>query len=275
MPPGAKDGHILFAIQLAGDPSTIDPTAILRNWSQLDASLHPRGAKGQPNLIAATASDVFLLSKSQIEREVLSDPGIVLSACSRGEVASGKIDKRALAVLAFLSRSGLKPTVGTLRCGGAAYAAAGYVSTGHEGDAVAITEINGVPIAGHQGSGSITDTTIRTLLTLQGEFAPRNIVSLMRYPEAPSTLARADHGAYIEIVFPQGLANASAAKSPAGTVTVAHSAASGPTAPAPVVVGGELSAAQWNELLAHVAALPVPTVATKPSSSAIPDPKRP
>ncbi len=85
-------------------------------------------------------------------------------------MASGAIDKRALAVLAFLSRSGLKPTVGTLRCG--ALCAAGYVAAGHVGDAVAIVAINGVPIAGHQGAGSITDTTIRTLLTLQGDFTP-------------------------------------------------------------------------------------------------------
>ncbi len=72
---------------------------------------------------------------------------------------------------------------------------------GHSGDAVAIVAINGVPIAGHQGAGSITDTTIRTLLTLRGDFTPARIVSLMHYPGAPSTLARADHGDYLEIAF--------------------------------------------------------------------------
>jgi soluble lytic murein transglycosylase-like protein len=264
-PPGARDGHLRFAIQPAGDTSTIDPRAILSNWTQLDAALHPQGAKGHPNLLGATASDVFLLSKSQLEREILSDPGVALSACSRHEVAMGAIDKRALAALAFLSRSGLKPTVGTLRCG--SYDAAGYVSPGHAGDAIAIVAINGVPIAGHQGAGSITDTTIRTLLTLQGDFTPARIVSLMRYPGAPSTLARADHGDYVEIAFPP--APHAAGLKPSTTAAVAHPAGAGQ--PAPVAIVGELSVAQWEQLIGRIAALPVPTVAVKPSSAAIPD----
>ncbi len=268
---GARDGHLRFAIQPAGDASTIDPRAILSNWTQLDAALHPQGAKGRPNLLGATASDVFLLSKSQLEREVLSDPGVGLSACSRHEVASGAIDKRALAVLAFLSRSGLKPTVGTLRCG--SYDAVGYVSSDHVGDAVAIVAINGIPIAGHQGAGSITDTTIRTLLTLQGDFTPAHIVSLMRYPGAPSTLARADHGDYIEIAFTP-MSPASALKSPT-TAAVAHPAGAGQAAPAPVAIVGELSVAQWEQLIGRIAGLPAPTVAVKPSSAAIPDSQGP
>jgi hypothetical protein len=274
VPPNAKDGHLRFAIRPAGDTSTIDPRAILANWTQLDAALHPRGAKGNPSLLGATANDVFLLSKSQLEREVLSDPGIAMSACSRHEVLSGSLDKRALAVLAFLSRSGLKPTVGTLRCGAGAYAVAGYVAAGHSGDAVAITQINGVPIAGHQGAGSITDTTIRTLLTLQGEYVPARIVSLMQYPGAPATLARADHGDYIEVVFAPAPLRTPGLRSPAAAAAAAHSAGAGKTAPAtPVVVNGELSSPQWEQLIGRIAALPAPTVAVKPSSAAIPDSK--
>jgi soluble lytic murein transglycosylase-like protein len=272
-PAHAKDGHLRFAIRLAGDRRTIDPRAILTNWSQLDAALHPQGAKSQANLIAATASDVFLLSKSQLEREVLSDPGIAMPACSRRQVASGAIDKRALAAIAFLSRSGLKPTVGTLACGAGAYATNGYVAPHHEGDAVALTHINGTPIAGHQGAGSITDTTIRTLLTLQGEFAPLYVVSLMRYPHAPSTLARADHGEYLELVFAPAPAPARAGHSTVAALA-AHSAASGRTAAAPALVGGELSPDQWDQLVARIGALAVPIVATRPSAAAVPDPRR-
>jgi len=265
-PAGAIDGHLRFAIRPAGDSNTIDPRAILENWTQLDAALHPQGAKGDPSLLGATAGDVFLLSKSELERAVLSDPGIALSACSRHEVASGAVDKRALALVAFLSRSGLKPTVGTLPCG--PYDAVGYVAAGHAGDAVAIVAINGVPIAGHQGAGSITDTTIRTLLTMQGEFAPARIVSLMHYPGAPTTLARADHGNYIEIVFAP-----TAGRAHTAGAARAHAATTGrsATAPAPAAVIGELNAAQWEQLATRIAALPAPSVRFKPSSAAIPD----
>ncbi len=267
-PPGARDGHLLFAIRPAGDSGTIDPRAILENWVQLDAALHPQGAKGNPSLLGATATDVFLLSKSQLERTVLADPGIAMSACSRHEVASGAVDKRALAVLAFLARSGLKPTVGTLRCG--AYDAVGYVQSGHAGDAVAIVAINGTPIAGHQGAGTITDTTIRTLLTLQDEYAPARIVSLMRYPGAAGTLARADHGNYIEIVFPPSVGHAARQVS-AGGAPVGQAAGAGNAAPVPTAIVGELSPSQWEQLIGRIAGLPNPSVAYKPSSTAIPD----
>src|SRR5262249_52981185 len=172
----ARAGHMRFAIRPAGDGNTIDPRAILASWKQLYAAVHPQGAKSDASLTGATASGVFLLSKSELERDVLSDPGVSMPACSRHEVASGAIDKRVLAVLAFLSRSGLKPTVATLRCSGNAGSV--YVPARHIGDAVAISHINGVAIAGHQGASSITDTLIRTLLTLQPEASPRWIVSL-------------------------------------------------------------------------------------------------
>jgi hypothetical protein len=69
-PLGAKDGHLLFAIRPAGDQRDIDPRPILANWVQLAAALHPRGARVQADLHEATASDVFVLSKSQLERDL-------------------------------------------------------------------------------------------------------------------------------------------------------------------------------------------------------------
>jgi hypothetical protein len=90
----------------------------------------------------------------------------------------------------------------------------------------------------------------------------------MRYPSDPSTVARADHGSYIELVFEVAKPNPKAASAKA---KAAHSAPTGQSAPSPLSVSGELSAAQWEQLIARVGALPVPTVSTKPSSSAVAD----
>jgi hypothetical protein len=70
VPLGAKDGHLRFTIRPAGDPGTIDPRPILANWVQLDAALHLRGAQGEADLLEATASDVLVLSKSQLGRDL-------------------------------------------------------------------------------------------------------------------------------------------------------------------------------------------------------------
>jgi hypothetical protein len=269
-PLGAHAGHLRFAIRPAGDDQTIDPRAILQNWVQLDTALHPQGASGDTDLLGATASGVFLLSKQELQRAVLADPGINIYACGRQDIASGAIDKRVLAVLAFLSRSGLKPTVSALECGHSEMTVSGNVSEHYTGDAVDIAAINGIPIADHQGAGSITDITIRALLTLQGEFIPHQIISLMQYPGTSNTLAMPDHWNHIHVGFhPVGAALTTA------TAKAAHSAGAGKTAPVPVLVTNDLSSGQWNKLITHVATLPAPKVSSKPSSAAIKDKKHP
>jgi membrane-bound lytic murein transglycosylase B len=273
VPKAAKDGHLRFAIQPAEDPGAIDPGPVLANWKELAAALHPQGARGQGALLGATASDVFLLSQSQLELAVLSDPGIDLSPRARHEVASGSIDRRVLAVLAFLSRSGLKPTVQALHRG-PGRSAAGQVAVGDTdtGGAVDISSVNGIPIAGHEGAGSITDSTIRTLLTLQGEYVPNRIVSLMKYPDATNTLATRAHANEVQVDFQPS--TVPTAPTPAAAAKAERSGASGKrTASAPFVASGTLTLAQWNELLAHIGALPAPKVAAKPTSAAIRDPR--
>ncbi len=278
VPVNAQSARLRFAIRPAGDTSTIDPRPILANWRQLDTALHPKGAKGNVDLLGATVAQVFLMSQGELERTVLSDPGISIYECGRQDIASGAIDGRVLAVLEFLSRSGLKPTVSALQCGHSEFTTSGNVSEHYYGDAVDISAINGVPIAGHQGSGSITDVTIRALLTLQGRFVPHQIISLMQYPEAPNTLALPDHWNHIHVGFhpvPGTLAPTVGPGATVGTTAVAaHSAGSGQTAPSPLTtVTGELSPTQWNELVARIGALQEPTLSGKPSSSAIRDPQ--
>ncbi|HEV7529211.1 MAG TPA: lytic murein transglycosylase [Solirubrobacteraceae bacterium] len=271
-PTQARAGHLRFAIRPGGDQSTIDPRPILQNWAQLGAALHPQGVTGDTNLLGATASGVFLMTKEELERAVLSDPGIDIYACGRQDIASGTIDKRVLAVLAFLSRIGLRPTVSALRCGHAEQTVSGYVSEHYTGDAVDISAINGTAIAGHQGAGTITDLAIRALLTLQGEFVPHQIISLMQYPGATNTLAMAEHWDHIHVGFRPAT---KLALTPAMAAKTAHSAGSGKAAPAPLVVPSDLSSTQWDRLVAHIGALPAPKVAVKPSSAAIKDPKQP
>ncbi len=280
VPTNAHNGTLRFAIRPAGDTTAVDPRAILANWDQLQHALHPQGAKGNSGLVGATASDVFLLSQGELERAVLAEPGIELPACARHEVASGHVDDRVLSLLLFLSRSGLRPTVSAVRCSSPNAVASSH-SALEEGEGVDISKVNGIPIAGHQGAGTITDLTLRTLLTLQGRFAPHSIVSLMRYPAAPSTEARPDHADYIGIGFTP-LRPTLPHQAAAATATAAHSAGPGATAPSPFAVSlglgatgapSPLTPAQWNQLLARIGALPQPKVATKPSSSAIRDPK--
>ena len=106
-----------------------------------------------------------------------------------------------LATLEFLAASGLKPTVTALQCGHSYLTTSGNVSEHSTGNAVDIAAINGIPILGHQGPGSITDITIRRLLTLQGTMKPHQIISLMTFDGADNTLALPDHYDHIHVGF--------------------------------------------------------------------------
>ena len=76
----------------------------------------------------------------------------------------------------------------------AAPAPTGIDAAGATGASVDIPEINGIPILGHQGPGSITDITIRRLLTLQGAMQPDQIISDDRATRAsPTRVALPDH----------------------------------------------------------------------------------
>ena len=191
-------GSIRFAVRPNGDATTIDPTPLLANWAQLQKSLHPAGARASNALLGATSSDVFLYSPAQLRRSVLADPGITIGPCERRAIADGAVDSRLLAVLAYLSRSGLQPTVAADGC-----------KAGEHAVSVDIAAINGIEIAGHQGAGSITDLTIRALLTLPSIYAPQQIISLMHYPGQYRTKADAKFAARIRLAF---TAQASAAR---------------------------------------------------------------
>jgi hypothetical protein len=262
----SPDASLRFAIRPAGAQSAIDPRPILENWRQLGVALHPQGAKDGPILAGATASDAFLLSRTELDSAVLADPDIKLGRCDREQVAAGKVGSQALALLVFLSRSGLKPTVGELRCGSTERTAKGVVTTFPAPDTLYLTAINGVPVAGHQGAGTITDITIRTLLTLQHKFAPKRIVSLMRYPDAPSTVAASDYSAYIKIELAKP-AHAKTSKN-VGAKT-AHTASASTTVP--LVVNPILNTLEWQRLMTQLSTLQTPKLSRKPSASAIRD----
>jgi Transglycosylase SLT domain len=253
---GQPEAHMLFQIRPAGAGAPlIDPKPILDGWVQLENTSIFR-AKGENPFLAnsPTVGQVLLESKPQLEQQVLRDPGIRFAAeCGRGEVRAGQVDRRVLATLEFLSVSGLRPTVSPLgRCGRTAgVAGAGNAVGSAAGDALDISAIDGVPIAGHEGPGSLADITVRRLLRLQGTMKPRQIITgSLSYPGTQNTLTLPSDRGLIHIGF-----------EPVGGARAARALAATPLTPS-----------QWLQLISRLGEIPDPTVASKPSAAAIPDP---
>jgi murein DD-endopeptidase MepM/ murein hydrolase activator NlpD len=249
--------HMFFQIRPAGAGAPlIDPKPVLDGWVALENTSIFR-AKGENPFLATspTVGQVLLESQAQLQPQVLHDSGIHLGRCGKADVQTGRVDRRLLATLEFLSVSGLKPTVAGLECARSSPLTEGNVPASSSGDAVDVVAVNGIPIAGHQGPGSIADITVRKLLMLQGASRPRRIVSLMSYPGAAGALAEPSARDDIRISF-SSLSARGAART-AGTL------------------GQTLSPDEWIKLIARLGEIPDPTVAGKPSAAAIPDTSSP
>jgi hypothetical protein len=226
----------------------IDPKPILDGWVALENSSIFR-AKGENPFLATspTVGQVLLESKQQLEPQVLHDGNIRLGACGRQDVQTGRVDRRVLAMLAYLSVSGMRPTVAGLKCDGAVPAGSANSPASSTEVAIDISAVNGIAISGHQSTGSIADATVRKLLMLEGATRPREIVSLMSYPGAAGALTRPSARSAIHVAFTPLAKGAHGAR----------------------VDGSALTPDQWIRLIARLGEIPDPTVASGPSPASI------
>jgi hypothetical protein len=245
--------HLRFMIRPAGPKAPyIDPKPILDGWKLLEATAVYR-ADGVnpffgPNAKNPTIGQVLLMSKEQLTYRVLEDPHVHIYSCGRRDIQAGLIDRRILAVIEFLSASGLDPTVSGLACGHTATGSNGVDAAGATGASVDISKINNIPILGNQGPGSITDITIRRLLTLQGTFRPDAIVSLMSYKGQSNTISQPDHTNRIQVTYTPVF---------------------GENKQLSAEIANILQPNQWVQLINHLSQLPEPIVPIAPSKYAI------
>jgi hypothetical protein len=245
--------HMRFEIRPAGRGAPrIDPKPILDGWKLLESTAVYR-AKGRNPFFGPDATpsvgQILLMSKADLERRVLKNPRIEIYGGGRRDIRTRRIDRRVLATLEYLAASGLRPTVTSLDSGHSTYTASGNVSHHSSGNAVDIAKINGIPIMGHQGKGSVTDVAVRRLLTLQGTLKPAQIITLMEYDGADNTMAMRDHDDHIHVGFTPYLDTNSKAGRQLGAV---------------------LKPGQWVKLIDRLGEIENPTVRIKPSRDALP-----
>jgi hypothetical protein len=245
---GRKTPVLRFGIRPAGEDSPlVDPKPMLDGWRLLEQTavyrpsgksvLHPDDEE-----TSLSIGQAILLPKSLLARRVLADSRILIYPCGRTDIELGRIDRRVLALLAFLAESGMNPTVTSLQCGHGVYTSSGNVSHHTTGTAVDIAAINGVPILGHQEPGGVTDRAVRAIMRLQGAMAPAQIISLLDLGGA--TFAMGDHHDHIHVGYQPG--------EDTGHGGVAAGAAT-----------AILDASQWDKVVGHVGAIRNPRITEK------------
>jgi hypothetical protein len=248
----AQDGvdpHINFAIRPAGRGAPeIDPKPILDGWKLLEATAIYRADGKNPLSEDLGGAGVLLLSKEELQKRVLADQALDIYECGRQDIATGQIDRRVLAVLEYLVSKGYKLTITSLECGHSLMTSSGYVSEHSTGDAVDIAVIDGVPVTGHQGSGTLTDQLIRDVLQLQGTMHPHQVISLEDLP-GETSFALPDHYDHVHIGY--------------------HPL----SGPVDQQFNALLKPDQWQRLTNRLDEIKNPRVSPKPSPYALPDGK--
>ncbi len=196
--------RVLARAKAIGDlPEDLLATLVAEGRERADVIRRFTGSPGllDPAHRPRTIGRILLLDDERLRDLVLADERVEVYGCGREDIASGVVDRRVLETLAYLSSRGLRPAVTSLRCGHGYYTSAGSVSEHSHGAAMDIARINGTPILGHQGEGSVTDETIRALLELRGGLRPHQIISLMSFTGASNAFAMADHDDHIHVGF--------------------------------------------------------------------------
>jgi hypothetical protein len=145
----------------------------------------------------------------------------------------------------YLVAKGYRLTITSLKCGHSYLTSSGNVSAHSYGSAVDIAAVNGIPIAGHQGPGTITEAVIKDLLLLQGTMRPAQIISLMDL--GPPTFILPDHRNHIHVGYSFTSGGSSIHQ-----------------------LGQVLKPDQWQRLIQRLGQIKNPKVPSKPSAAALP-----
>jgi murein DD-endopeptidase MepM/ murein hydrolase activator NlpD len=249
---GTVDPHINFSIRPAGRGAPrIDPKPILDGWKLLEATAIYRAKGKDPFKSQLSGAGVLLLSKDALEQRVLNDKGLSIYECGRQDIETGQIDRRVLAVLEYLRSKDLTLTITALKCGHSILTTSGNVSEHSTGDAVDIAAIDGVPVTGHQGPGTLVDKLIRDVLALQGTMHPHQVISLEDLP-GETSFALSDHYDHVHIGYYAVATEATPLESKFSTL---------------------LKPAQWQRLIGRLGEIENPEVPVGPSKYSLPDEK--
>lgn len=192
------DGKVALAIRPPGQKAPfLHPEPVLEGWKMLEETGFYRRNREDLSPVSA-----FLLTQEELQSLVLRDDRLDIYSCGRSDIRQGKIDRRVLALLLYLSRRGWDLGITSLQCGHSYYAASGNVSNHSHGGGVDIATINGEPVLGHQQRDSYTMDILRTVLRLQGTMYPDELISL--WDLGGASFALPDHDDHIHVGYGDG-----------------------------------------------------------------------
>jgi len=206
--------ELLGKLQLAGIATRRAGPALLRMPRPAVRDVSPAAqeialARYTAVLGVGSIQSAVSASGSQLAHQVLDDPRITLTPAARGDVASGSVDPRVLALLGYLAEAHGQITVSCLLTGHSHYVAQTKaerergaprrVSAHVYGHAVDVSSIGGTPVLGHQQPGGVVEQAIEEILSLPPALQPRQVISLLSLSGPSFRLP--DHADHLHIGF--------------------------------------------------------------------------
>jgi len=253
-----------FEIKPLGEGTPNIPAAkILDTWRIYQTKAFYQAPEGNPfksdnTLDIPTLGQMVLMSKEDLERTVLQDPRVTFThKCMREDVLTGQVDRRVLLALETLAWDGLHPTVVSLKCfRHGSTTPSGRLSLHSDGNAVDIGMLNGKPVLGNQGSGSLAEKAVKRLATLPGFLAPQEILSLIE--------VKGKSNVYVDPVDHSDHIHFGVSRTPAD-----YEAASRGSDEAKQALATFLKPSDWMKLVERLSKIDTPLVAQKPSKYAV------
>jgi hypothetical protein len=195
-----KTDTLFFSIKPAGkDSPWINPGSFLKGWRIMEKIAFASFAKKNPP--RPSAAQILLLSRERLTDLVLEDKTLLISSCDKEYIRKGLIDRRVLALLAWLSRADFRLTISSMLCGReSSITVSGNRSYHSFGQAIDIAAINGESVFGNQKRGSLTEALVRQVMELQGPMRPAELISLFDFGP-PSWADPSGHDDHVHVGY--------------------------------------------------------------------------
>ncbi len=162
---GSSGGaYIGFSIHPSGS-AQIDPVTMLDAWKRGGVGKIYRVAAKHALAADVSPARVLLMSSGELRRRILSDARLTLPTCESNAIASGRVDRRTMAALEYMTSAGYELAIARSTC------------ARRVGFTLDVAAIDGTAVRGHQGAAAKVKALLRRANGLKGGLGAQRLVS--------------------------------------------------------------------------------------------------
>jgi membrane-bound lytic murein transglycosylase B/cell wall-associated NlpC family hydrolase len=182
--------YIGFSVRPSGS-ARIEPGTMLDAWKRGGVGKIYRVAAKDPLAADVSPAQALLMSSGELRRRILGDGRLTLPACERSAIASGRVDRRTMAALEYMTSSGYELAIAKSTC------------ADRVGFTLDVASVDGASVQGHQAAGAKTQALLRRAAGLKGGLGAQSLTTATSAGKASISSVAAQKAVTLDFYPPQ------------------------------------------------------------------------